>query len=178
VDKKYKKAFDKMKDCGMVHNDMNTLPKQGEIEEFLGTEFFPKYNFPLPLVEAVDMVQLEFNVNEDDRKIPLPNGHGSSFNGGTILECLTHFAMLRLQEKGFLIRVAHNTYRWKEGSKWFSKVSRKDFNHLMTRLTFGVKHGETVETMAADFRDGNWDENTIQAVVREYNLTNSKPVVA
>lgn len=158
----------------MVAIDMNTIPSQHEVTEFLGREFFPKYPLPLTLAEAVDMVQIEFGVSDEDRKRLMPNGHGSD---GTVLECFTHFAIVRLLEKGFLVRTGKETYKWKEGAKWFDKVPRKDFSHLMQRLIFATMRGETVESMIKDFRKNNWDENTIQAVVHHFNLTASKSVV-
>ena len=74
-------------------NIHDSLPKQHEIEEFLGREFFPKYPYSLPLKEAVEMVQLEYEVSDDARALTIERGHGTD---GTVLECLTYFAILRL----------------------------------------------------------------------------------
>ena len=85
----------------MVYLDMNlreTIPSQTDIEEFLARDFFPKYPDPMPLAETVDMVQLQFEVPDDARALPCPRAHGTD---GTILECLTWFAMKRLEERGF-----------------------------------------------------------------------------
>jgi hypothetical protein len=121
----------------MVHIDMNirdTLPKQAEIEDFLGRDFFPKYPLPLPLKEAVDMVQLEFEVSDEARAMPVPRGHASSFEGGTVLECLTYFAILRLQERGFIVRTGKNMFLKAEGKKYFGRCPRRDVNHCLYRI--------------------------------------------
>ena len=119
----------------MVYLDMNlreTIPSQTDIEEFLARDFFPKYPDPMPLAETVDMVQLQFEVPDDARALPCPRAHGTD---GTILECLTWFAMKRLEERGFLVRVSKASYRWKVGVKYYGKeVPRRDLSLCLYRI--------------------------------------------
>lgn len=86
----------------------HNIPCQSVIEEFLGREFFAKYKAPVTLAELVDLVQLEFQISDEDRKLVCENGHGTD---GTILECYVNFALLRLQEKHCVSRVSEQTFQ-------------------------------------------------------------------
>lgn len=160
----------------MTLHDM--LPKQSEIEEFLGKDFFPKYPNPQSLSETVDMVQIEFNVPDDARALPVPRGHASTYEGGTILECLTHFALLRLLERGFVVRTDRNTYAWKDGVRWFGKVSQKHLNHLVLQLHRGTSLGHTVSEIRDQWeKNGSWTPDEMQAAVHKFNLTKERSVL-
>jgi len=158
--------------CVMVYLDMNlreTIPSQTDIEEFLARDFFPKYPDPMPLAETVDMVQLQFEVPDDARKLPCPRAHGTD---GTILECLTWFAMKRLEERGFLVKVDTAKYRWKVGVRYFGKeVSRRDLNHCLYRLGEMAKIGMSLAASLDVLRRAKWEEATVLAAGHKYNLT-------
>lgn len=158
-------------------NLRETIPSQGEIEEFLGRDFFPKYANPMTVAETIDMVQLQFGVPDDARALPVPRGHASTYEGGSILECLTHFALLRLQERGFVVRTDRNTYVWKSGVKWFGKVSQKNLNHLVLQLHRRTSLGASVEEVAEQFHKGGWAEDEILAAVHKFNLTKAPSVL-
>ena len=128
-----KKEFDSMGQGVILYSDMNlreTLPTQAEIEEFLARDFFPKYPDPMPLAETVDMVQLQFEVPDDARALPCPRAHGTD---GTILECLTWFAMKRLEERGFPPRWARQLPAGKSGSSIPVRSPAEDLNHCFYR---------------------------------------------
>ncbi len=175
--KKVKIPFDNFRLCAIVHIDMNirdTLPKQAEIEDFLGREFFPKYPLPLPLKEAVDMAQLEFEVSDEARALPVPRGHASSFEGGTVLECLTYFAILRLQERGFIVRTGENMFLRIRGRKYFGKVDRKMVNEAL--VSFNILRNQPVYRIMNLLRD-RWPEDVISAAKEKFNLTISNSVL-
>ena len=156
----------------MVYLDMNlreTIPSQTDIEEFLARDFFPKYPDPMPLAETIDMVQLQFEVPDEARKLPCPRAHGTD---GTILECLTWFAMKRLEERGFLVQVGTASYRWKVGVKYFGKeVSRRDLNLCLYRLGEMTKVGMSLADSMDCLRHDKWEEATVLAAGHKYNLT-------
>ena len=157
--------------CVMVYLDMNlreTIPSQTEIEEFLARDFFPKYPDPMPLAETVDMVQLQFEVPDDARKLPCPRAHGTD---GTILECLTWFAMKRLEERGFLVKVSKASYRWKVGVKYFSKVPVKDLHLCLYWLKLMTDLGMALADAMDCLRRDKWEEETVLAAGHKYNLT-------
>ena len=162
----------------MVYLDMNlreTIPSQTDIEEFLARDFFPKYPDPMPLAETVDMVQLQFEVPDDARALPCPRAHGTD---GTILECLTWFAMKRLEERGFLVRVSKASYRWKVGVKYYGKeVPRRDLNHCLYRLEQMAKIGMALAESLDCLRRDKWEEATVLAAGHKFNLTNAKAVL-
>ena len=167
-----KKEFDSFAMCVMVYLDMNlreTIPSQTDIEEFLARDFFPKYPNPMPLAETVDMVQLQFEVPDDARKLPCPRAHGTD---GTILECLTWFAMKRLEERGFLVRVGTASYRWKVGVRYFGKeVSRRDLSLCLYRLGEMTKVGMSLADSMDCLRHDKWEEATVLAAGHKFNLT-------
>jgi len=149
----------------MTLHDM--LPKQREIEDFLGRDFFPSYSGPMTLKETVDMVQLQFCIPDEARALPVPRGHASTIEGGTILECLTHFAMLRLHEKGYLLPAGlPNTFQWKGGMRYIGKVSRRQVNEVL--MTFRIlRTTEETLSQALTLIKGRWPEDVIQTAVRE-----------
>lgn len=147
------------------------IPLQSEIEEFLGREFFPAYSGSMTLPETVDMVQLQFDVSDDARALPVPRGHASGMNGGTILECFTHFALLRLQEKGFIARTGKNTYRW-AGVKYFGKeVPARDIGLCVFRLRKMAELNMGLEESLDILRKAKWEEATVLAAAHKFNLT-------
>jgi hypothetical protein len=145
-------------------NVRDTLPKQSEIEEFLGREFFPKYPYSLPLLEAVDMVQLEWEVTEEARQLRTPRGHGTD---GTILECLTNFAILRLMEQGYVIRTGKNTFK-ASGKRYIEHVPRKDIQECL--ISFRILKDRPVDQIC-DLLKSRWDEDTILATRAKWELT-------
>jgi len=147
------------------------IPLQSDIEEFLGREFFPAYCGPMTLPETVDMVQLQFNVPDEARTLPVPRGHGCGVNGGTILECFTHFALLRLQERGFITRTGRNTYQWR-GAKYFGKeISASNIRHCVYRLGLMATVGLNLADSLDALRRSKWDEATVLAAAHKFNLT-------
>ena len=132
------------------------LPKQSEIEAFLGKEFFPKYNRAIPLSEVVDMVQLEFEVSDENRSIRCPSGHGSD---GTIIECLTRFALLRLEEKQCVLNLGQNIFRW-NGRPFVGKVSRREVNEAAVSLKILMSIGKDKDTAVIELA-GKWDDDVV-----------------
>lgn len=123
----------------------------------------------MPLAETVDMVQLQFEVPDDARKLPCPRAHGTD---GTILECLTWFAMKRLEERGFLVRVGTASYRWKVGVRYFGKeVSRRDLSLCLYRLGEMTKVGMSLADSMDCLRHDKWEEATVLAAGHKFNLT-------
>ena len=149
-------------------NLRETIPTQGEIEEFLARDFFPHYSSPMPLSETIDMVQIQFEVPDEARKLPCARAHGTD---GTILECLTWFAMKRLEEKGFLVQVGKTIYRWKVGVKYFGKVPGKDLSLCLYRLKLMTDLGMGLADSMDCLRRDKWEENTVLAAEHKYNLT-------
>lgn len=80
---------------------MATIPLQSEIAEYFASQ---PPTTPSYLVDLVDEVQEHFHVTPEDRKVKI-NGHGTE---GTLLECLTTFALLRLKEQGIIKDVGAN----------------------------------------------------------------------
>lgn len=152
-------------------NLRETIPTQGEIEEFLARDFFPHYSSPMSLSETVDMVQIQFEVPDEARALPCPRAHGTD---GTILECLTWFAMKRLEERGFLVQVGKTIYRWKVGVKYFGKeVSRRDLDCCLYRLGKMAETGISLAESMDWLRHDKWEEATVLAAGHKYNLTNA-----
>lgn len=143
-----------------IHN----LPKQTEIEEFLGREFFPKYDKPVTLAELVDLVQLEFQVTDDDRAILMPSGHGSD---GTVFECLIHFAILRLQEKKCVSHVGASTFVWSQ-TRYVGKCNRRDVSDAQVSLKILKSLGMDKETSMIKLA-GKWHDDVIEtAAIKVY----------
>ena len=147
-------------------NLRDTIPTQAEIEEFLGAEFFPKYPLPLPLKEAVDMAQLEFEVSDEARAMRVPNGHASAAGGGTVLECLTRFAILRLQEKGYVVRVGQN--KFKGTGKRYIKVNQQELGYCLT--SFSILQHKPIDEVCEILKT-KWDEATVLAARAKWELT-------
>lgn len=146
-------------------NVHNTLPKQNEIEEFLGREFFPKYPYSLPLKEAVDMVQIEFNVSDEARALPLEKGHGSE---GTVLECLTYFAIMRLKERGFVSRTGENEFK-QTGKKYFSAhVSQQDVAAALVSVKILLR--DKPFEVAFNLLGDRWPEDVLLAAQEKLTL--------
>jgi hypothetical protein len=126
------------------------IPPQETIEEFLSTDFFPNQTASFHLTEIVDVVQEHFGVSDLARMIPAPNSHG---NDGTILECLTSFAILRLKEQGLVILLGDNIFQGKNGT-FTGKVSRRAIGEAMVTLRLlkrsGITNAEDAIIMALD----------------------------
>ncbi len=84
------------------------------------------------------MVQLEYGVSDEARALPVPKGHASSIEGGTVLECLTRFAIMRLQEQGYLIRTGKNQFKH-TGKKYIVKVSQRDVSAALVSFKILVR---------------------------------------
>jgi len=150
----------------------NNLPKQSEIEEFLGREFFPKYDKPVSLAELVDLIQLEFQITDADRALPVPNGHGCTFNGGTILECLVHFATVRLQEKKCLVRTDKNTFAW-GGHRYIGVVNSREYNMVVFNMQGLRDICHMDKDTAMIHLAGKWDDDVIEKAAQKVYETTS-----
>ena len=128
----------------------------------------PEYADSMPLAEIVDMVQMQFEVPDDARKLPCPRAHGTD---GTILECLTWFAMKRLEERGFLVKVGRASYRWKVGVRYLGKVPQKDLNLCLYRIHMMTDLGMALADAMDCLRRDKWEEETVLAAGHKYNLT-------
>lgn len=141
----------------------HNLPKQVEIEEFLGREFFPKYKNAVSLSELVDLVQLEFQISDEDRQVKCPTGHGSD---GTILECLVRFALLRLEEMRCVVNIGQNTFRV-GGSRFVGTlISRRDYNAACYWIKLMRDSGTDKET-AMIYLAGRYSDDTIEKAAQK-----------
>lgn len=142
-----------------------TLPLQSEIENFLGQEFFPYYSKPMVLPEVVDMVQLQFQVTDEDRSRPVPRGHACGIQGGSILECLTHFALLRLEERGYIRKIGRNQVQW-NGLRFAGKVSKKDVSEARLSLKILTAAGTLEPAQAINLVAQKWPTETVQRAAK------------
>jgi len=152
-------------------NATKNLPKQNQIEEFLGREFFPKYQKPVSLAEMVDLIQLEFQVTDADRAIRMPNGHGCITNGGTILECLVHFAIVRLQEKHCVTHLGANTFVWSK-TRYVGKCNRRDVGEAQVSLKILKSSGLDKETAMIKLA-GRWHDDVIETAAEKVYETST-----
>jgi hypothetical protein len=149
-------------------NLRETIPPQSDIEEFLGRDFFPKYSKPQTVLETIDIVQLQFGIPDEARALKCPRGHGTE---GSLLEALVLFAMVRLEERGFLVHVGTSTYRWKSGVRYFSKAPRKDVEHCLYRLRTMTEAHVPLEQAVSILIDAKWTVDAVLTAQSKLNLT-------
>ena len=145
------------------------MPRQTQIEEFLATEFFPKHQGAIYITDLVDLVQLQFGVSDEARAIKMPcteRGMSGTTGEGSILECLTYFACMRLIEKYCVIRLENNTFRWKNGSSWIKEANRKEIGFAKVSLKL-LKSINIEKDKAIEMLSTKWDYYTLMLAAKE-----------
>lgn len=144
------------------------LPKRADIVTFLGRDFFPHYSTPQTVKETIDIVQLQFNISDEARKLLSPRAHGTD---GTVLEALVLFSIQDLVDLRCLEHVGVSTYQWRKGAKYLGHCCMREVNECL--VSFKILKEKPVDEICMLLKS-RWNEDTVLAARAKWELTTNR----